>query len=138
MPDITETVVAQVTGATGVKMFPNVLAVGAPSPAIVYHVSNTQDANHAGGQSGLRAAKFQFDSYSGVSYVEARQCSKAVRQALNGFNTIIENEIDMPTNPAAKGRQWRTMLLATIWYNEDVTPPVSPTPSIPEIDGGSF
>jgi hypothetical protein len=118
MADITETIVSLVNGATSVKMFPIILPQGAPTPAIVYHVSNTVDANHAGGQSGLRAARFQFDSYSATSYAEARSVSKGIRDALNGYKTIIEDEIDMPSNPAVKGRQYRVMLQATIWFNE--------------------
>jgi hypothetical protein len=120
MPDIAETVVTQLATQAGVpeRIYPVVAEPQATYPFVVYHISGTEDANHAGGQSGLRGARFQFDSYSANSYLEARGISKAIRAALNGFNAIIENEMDFPTNPQAKGRSYRVMLQVVVWFRE--------------------
>jgi hypothetical protein len=104
---------------------------GMKSPAIVYHIGTALPQYDAAGDSGYMMARLQFDSYSSLSYTEARNVAKALRDVLKNLkNTTLTDgtfvrasfanpPIDMPF--VAEGVQtieYRVMVEVAIHYLE--------------------
>jgi len=106
---------------------------GVKSPGIVYHIGTTLDTKDAQGSTGYRLARFQFDSYSSLSYTEAKALARAVRGVLENFRgetlsdpdstfvqgCLVDFETDMPFVPEGLVTiEYRVMVQVSVWYKE--------------------
>lgn len=63
-------------------------------PLVVYHQGTVLDELDVNGSTGWRTARVQFDSYSAVSYTEAKAIAKAIRNVFKNLNNTTLPDAD--------------------------------------------
>ena len=102
-------------------------------PLVVYHQGTVLDELDVNGSTGWRTARVQFDSYSAVSYTEAKAIAKAIRNVFQNYQNsalpdssstfvqacLIQNETDLTMIPqGALTVEYRVMVEVEVSYIE--------------------